>query len=369
MDSFGNLNEYEKKAEELRKLAELEEAKKQGLTVEQLREKKASEEEEQRRAEEAERRKKELAEQAKQSLIKKHGLSELDYELLTSEKYGGQDLDFYEKINGGIESLLRICRRDFRRNLIEFHLRDECNKYTFENFKCDTPERKATFDAVSNFLREEKQFLVLYGKNGNGKTHLAFALARKILFDTAKYKPANITLSLEYYHDDNPYMRDTDYRVKHCAYLTGNEIAVKKRHLETGFEKDKRGETVDYSDFVSETVAKNSVIIIDEIGQGNEKGYERGAIYDFVDRCQKEDKFLFLISNLGFDELTKFLSQRTVDRLSECVKFVEFNGPSFRREKGTRFTLDKINNQYDYDKNNVYFSVSDRTSDTDPLKV
>lgn len=354
-----------------------------GLTVDELKQRivleareaedlKVKQEEEAAREAAEKKKQEEEKEKAKRVFMSEHNLTERDLQLFDKYFYP-MEIELHKKLHGGVEILKRIARRTEKKRLLEQSYRDivpeKFANYTFENFKVRTPEQKDVFDKVTKFKKSGKQFLVLYGNYGAGKTHLAFALARSVMFENARYA----------FIVDNDFPGGTDlinpdtwteYRMSNLAYFTGDELAGKKRHLDIGFAKDDDGEIFDYLKFVKDNVSKNSIIIIDEVGQGCEKDFQQQAIFNFVDQCQKKNRLLILISNLDRNTLLDFLTQRTVDRISASCEFVEFKGKSYRREigKSVKFNIKEATKPGEFRVTNYRFSERSHYLD-DPFEV
>ena len=74
------------------------------------------------------------------------------------------------------------------RRIEDAGLKDLVARYTFDNYKTDTPETKAILKKAKEFLITEAPCFVIMGKTGSGKTHICTALCSKLIEDGWKTK-------------------------------------------------------------------------------------------------------------------------------------------------------------------------------------
>lgn len=172
---------------------------------------------------------------------------------------------------------------------------------SFDTYQADTPEQKRALALcqryAANFERSlaTGHGLVLAGKPGTGKSHLACAILQHIM-------PAHIG-----------------------AYVTVMDLI---RRLRAGW----GGRTGDGEADVLDQLANLPLLVIDELGvQFNSDG-ERVHLHDVLDRRYREQKPTILLTNFEDAELIACIGERVYDRLTETATRIEFSWKSHRVE-------------------------------------
>jgi len=144
--------------------------------------------------------------------------------------------------------------------------------------------------------------LIMLGKIGNGKTHLACALIDNTIRKTV-----------------NP-----------CRYWTFSELV---REVKGSFNK---GATYSEQDVYSE-FSKPLLVVLDEVGMQNFTDFEQAVAYEAINARYLAEKPTVLITNLQAKDLPLCVGERVVDRLREGGgKALDFDWQSFRLNGGAK---------------------------------
>ena len=138
--------------------------------------------------------------------------------------------------------------------------------------------------------------LVLCGKPGTGKTHLASAICRQIAIQH-QTQPCYVTASKMLRHIRASYNRDASYTEAQAI----NEFA-----------------TAD-------------LLVIDEIGAKLPSEHDRATLFEIIDERYQRVLPTIIISNLTIEEISAQTDMRLVDRLSENGQVLVFDWHSHRR--------------------------------------
>ena len=171
-----------------------------------------------------------------------------------------------------------------------------------ENFIADTPELKKAVDTVRRLLVGEIQQIVMTGKNGTGKTHLAVA--------AVKEKNGKIF---------SMYEISTRIRASYTAIATETELQI-----------------------VNE-LANHSLLAIDEIGRTKGSDSELNWLSYIIDKRHARGLPTIIISNRhvkkdcpkrGCEQcLENFISEDVMSRLAENGVLLRFTGDDWRKTK------------------------------------
>lgn len=172
---------------------------------------------------------------------------------------------------------------------------------TFEGFEAITEKAAARRDAVRDYADglasgETTNSLILVGKVGNGKTHLACALISHIIEKAGKVP----------------------------KYMTFSELVRSVK------ESWKSGSEISEAD-VYRNFAKPDLVVIDEVGIQNFTEFEQTVAYEAINARYLDEKPTVLITNLAAKDLSSALGDRVVDRLREGGgKALDFDWQSYR---------------------------------------
>ena len=198
--------------------------------------------------------------------------------------------------------------KEFRKKMIEINFNQSMipprfQRHSFETFIITTEEQKKNKqvmeDYAQNFIKnlEDGVSVILSGKVGNGKTHLACAVANYII------KNLNKTALFLNVVDAFSKIKDT-YTKKNET----SEIEALNQFLEI------------------------DLLILDEFGVQIGSEHEKMLLFRIVNKRYENLKPTILISNLSPIEIKKF-EERIFDRLKEGGILLSFTGESNRKSK------------------------------------
>lgn len=173
----------------------------------------------------------------------------------------------------------------------------------FANFICEHDEQRSALAVCNEYSNEFQTHhangnsLILSGKPGTGKTHLATAIIADL-----------VRRSL---------MRCS------CTYLTARELIFKLR-------ASWNGEAPSEESAIKE-LAKRDLLVIDEIGSQFGSEAELVQLFAVMDARYREQRPMILISNLNRGKLQEFIGERAFDRLREGGTWVSFDWESHRK--------------------------------------
>jgi len=168
-----------------------------------------------------------------------------------------------------------------------------------ENYVADTPEKQTSLtvarDFIENFDENYKSgmTLIFSGKAGTGKSHLAIAIAQAVM---PKYTAMYINAL-----DAVRMIRDTWRRDS------------EKSELE-----------------ILEMFGTIGLLVIDEVGVQYGTENEQMLMFDIINRRYRDSMPMILLTNLGTQGLSEYLTERSYDRLRENGKWVSFEWESYR---------------------------------------
>lgn len=164
---------------------------------------------------------------------------------------------------------------------------------SLETYRAETTEQKKALNLAHRFVNgcKAKRFitLVFLGSVGTGKTHLACSALREV---GGKYK-------------------------------TISEIC-------TELEKSRSFSSSETEEELLKYYGSRPLLVIDEIGRGNNPQKEQYAIYQVMNARYNKRKPTILISNKSKKEFFEYIGNATADRLTESAQVMEFNGSSYR---------------------------------------
>jgi DNA replication protein DnaC len=170
---------------------------------------------------------------------------------------------------------------------------------TFDSYRADTPAQVAALtaarDYAENFERHSRsgESLLMLGKAGTGKSHLASAILQAIM-------PA------------------------HCGlYTTAADVIEMVR--ETWRRDSEKSQAR-----VLHLLSTVPLLVIDEVGVQYGTESEQNTLFQIIDRRYRDRRPVILMANLQPAELQQLLGDRVYDRLRESAKTLMFTWDSYR---------------------------------------
>ncbi len=172
----------------------------------------------------------------------------------------------------------------------------------FDNFRADQSEQVAAVQVVREYVDGWADLsllgaaLVLLGRTGTGKTHMAAAICNAL--------PAGTN----------------------ATYIT---VADAVREVRTGHRGTDKAETE--NEILNSLGVAPDLLILDEVGANFDTPLHAEIAHELIDRRYRSQKSFVLISNLDRAALAQYLGERAMDRLSEVARLVPFAWASERK--------------------------------------
>lgn len=172
----------------------------------------------------------------------------------------------------------------------------------FDNFDADTDAKRQALTVLRDFsesfedVASKGRGLILSGKPGTGKSHLAAAVLQ-----------AHIE--------------------KDVLYATCLDLIRMVRETWRKDSQQSERQVLSY-------LANLDLLVIDEMGVQYGTDGEQTILFDVLDARYREVKPTILLTNQGAEGLRSYLGDRTFDRLRETCRFVAFEWESYRPKAG-----------------------------------
>jgi len=162
----------------------------------------------------------------------------------------------------------------------------------------------------------KRESIMLCGKTGCGKTHLAVAMLRYFITTTQIELPLNSMWEWE----AGRFSGDSGMR-----FLSVPELLLEIR---ASFAKD--SETSEKA--IIEKYADIALLILDDLGAEKTTEWVESTLYLVIDRRNRWNKWTIITSNLTLEEIEQHLGARIASRLSD-MKVVNIKLPDYRKKR------------------------------------
>ena len=160
---------------------------------------------------------------------------------------------------------------------------------TFDSFSCTSEKQKSVID----FLKKGKS-AVIYGSNGTGKTHLAFA---SCFYQVSLGKTAKYILAFDFFN------------------------AIRKS----------------FSDYTTDRIIQEfdgvEYLVIDEIDKTQGTPMEFAYLYSLINKRYNAMLPTVLITNAKPDEFGAIIGESALDRVASEGKVIDLSGDNYRQKK------------------------------------
>jgi len=193
----------------------------------------------------------------------------------------------------------------------QMNIEPEFYRATLENFFANTAEQKKAIRAIDKLILGEKKKIVMLGKNGTGKTHLAIAAVKKI----------------------------------GGAIYTMNEIGIRIRDSYSSSAIEKEGA-------ILERLSWLPLLVIDELGRTKGSEAEKNILSYIIDKRHQRYLPLILISNKHHkgdcpsgecpDCFENFIGEDSMSRLTQNGILLRFFGDDWRENHRRTAPIGKL---------------------------
>lgn len=170
---------------------------------------------------------------------------------------------------------------------------------SFTGYKAETPAQHAVLKVCQDYARDFDEHrrtgesLVLIGRRGTGKTHLATAILQSLL-------PAHVGM-----------------------YTTAQDMVSMIRATWSG-----AGST----DAVMKVLYGVPLLVVDEVGVQGGTENEQNLLFQVLDHRYRERKPVVLVGNMRIAEMQQYLGERVHDRLREIAQVRVCDWDSYRAQ-------------------------------------
>lgn len=178
-------------------------------------------------------------------------------------------------------------------------------RMTLENFNPQLAGKahEIAKEYAESFSRETTNGLMLYGKAGSGKTHLAVSIARHIIEK-----------------------KQIQVRFARIVDLLGE--------IRKTFDANEQYRTENESELI-QRYTSTPLLIIDDLGAEKTTDWVRQILYQIIDERWIEQKPIIVTSNLNLEELEARFEERIASRVAGMCRLVESRDYDYRIKKPT----------------------------------
>jgi len=194
----------------------------------------------------------------------------------------------------------RIRNEFFIKNLKSSRIPKRYSDRTLDNFRCEISDQYAAIEKARQFSNKLNTApnsgvgLILSGKQGTGKTHIACSIGREYA------------------------------RVGTVLFLTTSELIRKIRETY-------RNDCSMTEQGVIDLMANYGLLILDEIGMQKGTESEENLLFEVINKRYSNLKSTILISNLNTVQMQELIGVRTIDRMKEGGgMLINFKWDSYR---------------------------------------
>lgn len=226
-----------------------------------------------------------------------------------------------EPVPGEIEAITQHLQlvedsRDYSPNLYEIALNEnhklgkKLSSFTFENYQTNSIELEKIKISCQEYLNSDKSNLVLCGKVGTGKTHLAISIMKTLPRLPHGTSPISTFCGV---------CQIRFYRKANCLFLPFNRF---QDELEDARQKGCK-------DFLMSRFLANDMVCLDDLRLEDTTSSNRKNIFTLINGLYENNKKIIITTNCTFREIENY-DQRIADRLKENGKVLAFPFDSFR---------------------------------------
>ncbi len=202
--------------------------------------------------------------------------------------------------------------RDIRPEILELY-----QDFSFDNFECDEEDLKKIVTRAKSFAKDPHGFLLMQGRPGTGKTHLAVSILKEtsLSFNYVTHSGLIQEYRKFHYQKSDP---ETEEEKKSAIYVTGIE------HLSR-----------------YETLQDSPLLCIDEFGFVNHSQDEVITTFTILDYRFQKLLPTILLTNYTTEQLEEIIDPRLLDRIEQALYATLLLGFTSKRKSMNSQYLEK----------------------------